>query len=55
MVPIAGIVPRSVIRIRVGRNGITIHRRGIAVGDWRSVMPISWAGDNGAKERRACP
>jgi hypothetical protein len=43
-VPVAGIVPRPVIRIPVpvGRSGITICRRWIAIGSWRWIAIGSW-------------
>jgi len=44
-VPVAGIVPRSVIRvpIPIDRRGVTVGRLGVAVGSWWSIIPIPWA------------
>jgi hypothetical protein len=47
-------VPRSVIRISIsiGWSGVSICRRGVAIGNRWSIIPIGWAVDGGSKERR---
>jgi hypothetical protein len=56
-VPVAGIVPRSVIRIPIpiGRSAVSICRWGIAVGNRRSIISIAWAADDGTYKRSCCP
>ena len=59
-VPVARIVPRSVIRVpipTIGRRGVSICRRRVGIGSRWSIIPIGW-GDGGAKEtypyKRCC-
>ena len=56
VVPVAGMVPRSIIRITIpiGRSRVTIYRWGIAVGSRWSIIPITSAADGSTKER-TCP
>lgn len=68
-VPVAGIVPRSVIGIPISRSGVAVGRsrvticwRWVAIGSWRWI-PIPWAtiismpgaADDCTEERCPCP
>jgi hypothetical protein len=55
IIPVAGIVPRSVIRIpiRIDRSGVAVGRRRVAVGNWWSIIPIPRADDDGTYN--SCP
>ncbi len=55
VIPGTDIVPRSVKRIPmpIDRSRVHVYRRRVAVGNRRSIAPIPWAGDDGAKQ--CCP
>ena len=50
IVPVPGIVPRSVIGVSVDRSGITIRGRRVGIGGWIRIR----ASNGSAEERSAC-